>query len=458
MASKKEKILVVDDDLRMRELLAEILAGAGFRPVLAGDGEAALQLLEQQEFALVITDLKMPGADGMEVLESARRRDRDRPVLLISAYGTVPDAMSAMRLGVFDFLEKPFEHDSLLLAVERAVDHFRLVTRNRELDETISQLQCKELIGSSRAIGEVKNFIAKVAPLDVSVLIQGETGTGKELVARLLHDNSRRANQRFLPINCGALPENLLESELFGHEKGAFTGADHSKPGLVEQADGGTLFLDEVHTMPAACQVKILRFLQDHRYMRVGGSGEARADVRVVAAANADLRREIAAGRFREDLFYRLNLTTVHIPPLRQRPTDLPELAYFFLRRAARLYDKDIRRIDEEVLTRMRRYHWPGNVRELENCISSGVIMSEGPTLNSLTLPAATELDTDSGPAPGTESPAAGICTLEEMERDLIQRALETTGHNRAAAARLLGIDSSTLWRKLKRSQRLSNP
>ena len=455
MGEERERILVADDDRRMRELLAEILAADGYRPVVAEEGEIALRLLEQQEFALVISDLKMPGAGGIEVLEASRRRDPDRPVILVSAYGTVPDAMAAMRLGVFDFLEKPFDHELLLLAVRRALSHQRLVERNRELDRTVSQLKSLELVGSGREMKKLKGLIAKVAPLDVTVLIQGETGTGKELVARLIHERSRRAGRRFMPINCGALPENLLESELFGHERGAFTGAGQEKQGLVELADGGTLFLDEVHTLPPACQVKILRFLQDHRFMRVGGTVERGADVRVVAAANTDLEEEIRAGSFRADLFYRLNVMTVHLPPLRRRLSDLQELAYFFLARACSLYGKEIRRIDEEVLNRLRSHDWPGNIRELENCISNAVIMNEGETLGAVSLPAG-EREHPGGSCShcrdGTLEPRLG--TLQEMEDEFIGRALEATNNNRAAAARILGIDASTLWRKLKRGER----
>jgi DNA-binding NtrC family response regulator len=438
------RVLVADDDLRMRELLAEVLARGGLRVSVAADGKEALQLLAERDFDLVLTDLKMPGAGGIDVLDAAKAQDLDRPVILITAHGTVPAALAAMRQGAYDFIEKPFDHDLLLLTVERALAHYRLVQRNRELARTLSELKDTELIGSGGAMQRLKGLIAKVAPLEVTVLIQGETGTGKELAARLIHRHSRRAAGRFLPVNCGALPETLLESELFGHEKGAFTGAGQAKKGLVELADGGTLFLDEIQTMPPAFQVKLLRFLQDHTFMRVGGIEERRADVRVVAAANTDLRQEIAAGRFREDLFYRLNMIIVPLPPLRERLEDLPELAYFFLGRAARLYEKEVHRIGEQVLHQLLTHDWPGNVRELENCITGAVIMCEGDTLRGVSLPELAARAREGG-----EPPA--LRPLREMEQEMIRRALAATGNNRAAAARLLGIDGSTLWRKMKR-------
>jgi DNA-binding NtrC family response regulator len=443
--SSGRSILVADDDLRMRELLAEIVAGAGQGVTLAADGAEALKLLAENEFDLVLTDLKMPGAGGIDVLDAAKIQDADRPVILVTAHGTVPAAMAAVRRGAYDFIEKPFEPEVLLLAVERALAHYHLVRRHRELDRTLVELKASELVGSGNAMQRLKGFVAKIAPLDVPVLIQGETGTGKELVARLIHRHSSRAKGRFLPVNCGALPDALLESELFGHEKGAFTGAGQTKKGLVELADGGTLFLDEVQAMPITFQVKLLRFLQDHTFMRVGGVEERSADLRVVAAANADLRQEVAAGRFREDLFYRLNMITVSLPSLHERLEDVPELAYFFLARAARLFEKEVRGISDQVLMQLLTYNWPGNVRELENCIGRAVIMSEGDTLEAVSLP-------ESAAGRHDDSIPASIRPLREMEQEMIRRALAATGNNRAAAARLLGIDVTTLWRKMKRA------
>ncbi len=441
-----EQVLVVDDDLRMRELLAEILYNRGLQVTVADDGREALGYLAAQSFDLVVTDLKMPEVDGIAVLEAVKAKDKELPVILVTAHGTVQAALATMRQGAYDFIEKPFDPDALLLAVDRALDHYRLVLRARKLDTAIMEMQDSQLIGSGPAMQKVKQLIARMAPLDVTVLIQGETGTGKELAARLIHRHSRRASARFLAVNCAALPETLLESEMFGHEKGAFTGANHVKQGIVELADGGTLFLDEINAMPPSFQVKLLRFLQDHKYMRVGGTQERSTNVRVVAAGNMDLRNEVAAGRFRQDLFYRLNVMPLEIPPLRRRREDIAELTHFLLHRAARLYEKDIRRVSKDVLGRLTSYFWPGNVRELDNVVSNAVIMAEDDVLQHVNLPESSE-----ALQPPSDADAVIPEPLREMERKMIRQALHVTKGNRAAAARILGIDASTLWRKMQR-------
>ncbi len=437
-------VLIVDDDRRMRELLAEIFTAHGYRVMCAADGEEAVRSLSQDRFGLVITDLQMPQRDGLGILQHALSIDSELPVILITGHGSVDSAIAAMKQGAYDYIEKPFDPEELLLVAERAASHYRLSCRARELHETLEKVRAHELIGSGPQMAKVKKLVAQIASLDVSILIQGETGTGKELVARLIHNSSRRRERKFLPVNCGGVTESLLESELFGHEPGAFTGANVMKKGLVELADGGTLFLDEINNMPPMFQAKILRFLQDQSFMRVGGAKELHADVRIVAATNIDLALEIREKRFRDDLYYRLKVMTVKLPPLRRRPDDIPELAYYFLQKYNRLYEKNINRIQNTTFNLLNDYPWPGNVRELENSISSAVIMATGSTLTPASLPE--ELKTGAVSFPRAES-----LNLQEMEKTLIVKALDKTNGNKAKAARLLGIDTSTLWRKLKR-------
>jgi transcriptional regulator with PAS, ATPase and Fis domain len=312
------------------------------------------------------------------------------------------------------------------------------------MNSALRDLRSHELIGGGPAMQKVKNLVAKIAPLDVSVMIQGETGTGKELIARLVHRNSRRAGNLFLPINCGAIAINLLESELFGHEQGAFTGAEQQKKGLVELASSGTLFLDELNSMPAAFQAKILRFLQERSFFRVGGSKELHSDVRIVAATNVNLVEEVAAGRFRDDLYFRLSIMVLRLPPLRERTEDIPELACYFLRKYSALYEKKVDRIDQYTLDQLVDYPWPGNIRELENVISSSVIMATGTAITSASLP-------DDFRKGSLVTTAEDSMKLSDMEQSMMRKALLKSDGNKARAARMLGIDTSTLWRKIKR-------
>ncbi len=439
-------ILIVDDDRRLRELLVEVFGEQGWQVRGAADGDEAVAAMSQDRFGLIITDLKMPGQDGMAILRQAVAIDEDVPVIMITGHGSVDSAIEAIRQGAYDYIQKPFDPEEVVLVARRAVDHYALIRRTRELGQTIEELRAQELIGSGPEMQRVKELVAMVAALDVTILIQGETGTGKELVAKLVHRSSRRSAEKFLPVNCGGITESLLESELFGHEAGAFTGAGGQKKGLVELADRGTLFLDEINNMPASFQAKMLRFLQDQTFMRVGGSKELRADVRVVAATNIDLADAIRAGRFRDDLYYRLKVMTIKLPPLRERPGDIMELAYYFLQKYSRLYEKEVTKINTAALDCLAAYPWPGNVRELENVIGSAVIMAGGTAITPAALPE--ELRQGAASHPDVES-----LNLQEMEQRLIQKALVRTKGNKARAARLLGIDTSTLWRKLKRLQ-----
>ncbi len=439
-------ILLVDDDQRQLELLTEVFTDHAYRVTACSGGDEALVMLDDGGFDTVVTDLKMPGLDGTTVLEAARRGDPELPVIVITGYGTVDSAIAAMKIGAYDYIEKPFDPEELVYVVARAVEHYRLVRTNRELAAEVASLRPEELIGDSAPMRQVKDMIQRLASLDVPVLISGETGTGKELVARLLHRASTRAKGRFLAVNCAAFSEPLLESELFGHEKGAFTGAVSTKKGIFEAAAGGTLFLDEVNSMSPALQARLLRVLQEGVFLRVGGTREIATDIRLLGATNADLKAEVEAGRFRDDLYYRLNVMTIELPPLRKRGDDIPRLAYHFLRRFAGEYGKEVTAIDSGAVARLMAHSWPGNVRELENVVGRAVIMAAGPTLTAGDLSAV--LDADAPAA--TDLP---LMPLAEMERLMIKKALHVTGGNRSRAAALLGIDASTLWRKMKRWQ-----
>jgi DNA-binding NtrC family response regulator len=424
----------------------EVFESEGYQVVPCANGKEALVNLAPDTFDTVITDLKMPDVSGTDVLKAALGIDRELPVIIITGHGTVDSAIEAMKIGAYDYIQKPFDPEELSLVTKKTVKHYRLIRENRELAAAIVTLQTNDCVGESKIMRQVRALIERVAPLDVSVLIQGETGTGKELAARLIHKAGKRASEKFLAVNCGALNEALLESELFGHEKGAFTGADNRKKGLFELSDGGTLFLDEINSMSPALQVKLLRVLQEKTFLRVGGQNEISVDVRIVSASNADLQAEVAAGRFRNDLFYRLKVMDLTLPPLRKRSEDIPELAYYFLRKYAAKYEKKISAISHATLQRLVTYSWPGNIRELENCISRALIMESSASLQPDSLPP--ELIPSSTKRQEENLP---IMPLSEVEKMMIQKALIQTHGNKAQAAQLLGIDTSTLWRKMKR-------
>jgi len=440
------RLLIIDDDLRQRELLQEIFTENGYDVTACGDSRDALILLENDQFDSIITDLKMPHINGTEILKASQQKDSELPVIIITGHGTVDSAIEAMKIGAYDYIQKPFDPEELVLATRKAVDHYTLIKKNHEMAAAIVTLQAKEFIGSSSAMLVVKSLIERVAPLDVSVLIQGETGTGKELAARLIHQASKRSQNKFLAINCGALNESLLESELFGHEKGSFTGADKEKKGLLELAAGGSLFLDEINSMSTGLQVKLLRVLQENSFMRVGGSKEIHTDIRVISASNANLREEVEQGRFRADLFYRLNVMDITMPPLRDKREDIPELAYWFLKKFSSKYEKKITAISNRAISRLSDYDWPGNVRELENSISRAIIMEQSQTLSEQNLPK--EISGVKQSSHGSDLP---LMPLAEMEEYMIKKALHKTNGNKTKAAKILGIDNSTLWRKLKR-------
>lgn len=441
----KNKLLIIDDDLRMRQLLEEKFKKHGYSVISTVDSRDALMIISDEPFDAVVTDLKMPHIEGMEILEFSKQKDPDVPVIVITGYGTVDSAIDAMKKGAYDYLQKPFDPEELLLIVKRAIEHYQLIKRNRALSETIETLRADELIGSSQSMREVKALIKKVASLDITVLIQGETGTGKEIAARLIHKSSLRADKSFLPVNCGAIAETILESELFGHERGAFTGADHTKKGLLESADSGSLFLDEINSMSPALQVKVLRFLQDKTYLKVGGTEVKKADVRIIAASNSNLKDEVESHRFREDLYYRLNMFIINLPPLSRRKEDIPELSYHFLRKYTNKYEKKLNVISDEAMKLLADYPWPGNVRELENTIERAIIVETEKALTAKSLHDDILRRKTSNPLD-----SLGLISIGEMEIYLIKRALRETGNNKTQAAKVLGIDQSTLWRKIK--------
>jgi two-component system response regulator AtoC len=442
-------VLVVEDEANMRRVLRALLRRDGHRVLEARDGAEALEMLDDERVDVLLSDLRMPRMNGLELLEETRKRDRRVPLILLTAYGTVGSAVEALKHGAFDYLTKPFDPEEVRQAVAKAV-------RTQELDSAETSASADEdperlLVGESRGLAEVKRVIERVAPTPATVLITGESGTGKELVARSLHLRSNRREQPFVKINCAAIPENLLESELFGYEKGAFTGAAARKPGRFELADGGTLFLDEIGEIPRTAQPKLLRALQEGRFFRVGGTQTVAVDVRLVAATNRDLREEVRTGGFREDLFYRINVVPIQLPPLRERIDDLEPLAELFLERFARRLEKPVDRLEPDALAALRGHAWPGNIRELENVLERAVLLCEGSSVGAADLPRelVAEASTDGGTAPGTLRERVRRET-RRLERQAIVEAMEATGWNVTRAARRLGLSRRGLQLKLK--------
>ncbi len=446
------RILVVEDNDRLRRGIARALgdAGATVEQAAAGDEAIARLRSERVPFDAVVTDLRLPGAPGLEVLDAAREASATTAVLLMTAYGSIDSAVEAMRRGAFDFVQKPFELEQLELRVSRALEHGRLV---REVDhlraERAERLGAHNLIGSSDALRDAVELAQRVASSPSTVLVTGETGTGKELVAGLIHECSERSQAPFVKVNCAALPETLLESELFGHERGAFTGADRTRVGRFEQAHGGTLFLDEIGDLATTTQAKLLRVLQEREFHRLGGTRPIEVDVRIVAATNQALEDEIAAGRFREDLYFRLNVIRIQLPPLRERPEDIEVLAQHFLDHFAAEMGRPARVFGDAALRLMRSYAWPGNVRELRNAIERAVLLSEGERVD--------EVDLDGGPGAGAAVAEAtppwerGEWTLERVEEQLVRSALEHCDWVQKDAASRLGVSRRKLNYMIRR-------
>ncbi len=440
------RVLIVDDEANARTALSEILREEGFVSETAADGFKALGKLEEFHPDVILTDLKMPGLDGLGLMEKAKELSPDAVVLVMTAYGTIHSAVDAVKRGAENYLTKPLDDtDALVALVAKGVEKSRLLQETRKLRERLRERNVfGHIVGEHAAMKHLLELVEQVAPSRASVLVMGESGTGKELIAEAIHRHSPRAGKPFVRLNCAALAETLLESELFGHERGAFTGALGRREGRFRQADGGTLLLDEVSEIPLSLQVKLLRFLQTREFERVGGNETLKVDVRVIAATNRDLEEQIRAGRFREDLYYRLNVVTLAIPPLRERASDVASLATFFLRKYAQENGKRIEGFDEHALEALMRYRWPGNVRELENAIERAVVLGHGPRIERRHLPTSVVPDVEKKRAP--QVPGA---TIQELEKWAILETLEAVGGSTSRAATVLGISPRKIQYKL---------
>ncbi|WP_437873592.1 sigma-54-dependent transcriptional regulator [Sorangium sp. So ce363] len=450
------RVLVVDDEPGLRQVLHIAFHRKGYEVVVAPGARAAIEAIRQnpQPFPLVLTDLVMPDGSGIEVLTAAKARSNATEVIVMTAHSTVESALDAMRHGAYDFVTKPFSPAELTALAAKALEKSSIVAENQRLRAQLERLDLpsREPLGTSAAMQRIAELIAKIAPTRTTVLLTGESGTGKERVARAIHDQSDRAARPFMVVNCGALPEALMESELFGHEKGSFTGAGARSMGLFREADGGTLLLDEIGELPAALQVKLLRVLQERKVRPVGAAAEISVDVRVLAATNRDVEAEVRQGRFRQDLYYRLNVIRIELPPLRERPGDISRLAERFLRRFAAELGKDVRGLTTDAVRALDAYGFPGNVRELENMMERAVALAGGPTIGLGDLPSAVA-GLSASPAPLLAQLPPEGCALDEvigeLERRLILQALERTGGVRKAAAKLLGVSFRSLRYRL---------
>jgi DNA-binding NtrC family response regulator len=449
MTGPTPTILIVEDEAKMRRLLELDLGDDGFQTLSAEDAELGLKLLQNNSVDLVITDLKLPGMNGLEFLQAVKRFQEALPVVVMTAFGTVETAVEAMKAGASDYVLKPFSLDEMRMVVHKELDVQRLRVENRSLREALQhRYQHPNLVARSARMQEVLATVERVAPTNSTVLLGGESGVGKDLVARAIHEKSRRASGPFIKINSAAIPENLLESELFGYEKGAFTGATGSKPGTFELADKGTLFLDEIGDVPPVTQVKLLRVLQEREFERLGGTKTIKVDVRLVAATNRDLRAALEEGTFREDLYYRLNVVPIDIPPLRDHKEDIPELVNLFLTRFGQDSGKKITGLSPEAFKLLMDYHWPGNVRELQNIMERASALAAGPVLG------ASDIHIDSRSA-GPADVQAGFLpegmTLEHWEDEMIREALRRAHGNKSQAARLLGLSRNALRYRLSK-------
>lgn len=440
------RILAIDDDRAARELLLRLLTGRQYDVTLAEDGEVGMALLEPDRFDLILSDIRMGATSGYDVLTAARARCPETPVILLTAFGDMDGAMEAIRQGAYDYLSKPFQIAQLLQVCERALALRRLTLENRLLKRAFKEkYHLRSMVGSSPPMLEVYKLVARVAPSPVTVFIQGESGTGKELVARAIHAESPRASRPFVALNCGALAEGVLESELFGHERGAFTGAQAARVGLLKEADGGTLFLDEIHAISPKMQTQLLRVLQEGELRRVGSSRSERIDVRFVAATNQDLTAMVADGRFREDLYYRLHVVAIRLPTLRERREDIPLLIEHFLGRQERSAGRTFA-LTPEALDALMQHDWPGNVRELENTLARAVVLSHQGLIMPSDLPVSLRR---SEASPSDTSLFQERPTLEQLSRRYATKVLQEEGGNKTKAAQVLGIDRKTLYRLL---------
>ncbi len=441
----KASILVVDDEKVVRDSLTRWFGEYGYRVSTAGSGKEALGLLSERPFDVMLVDIKMPGMDGLELLRRTREAVPDAVVIIMTAYGTVDYAVQALKQGAYDFVKKPFDPDDLARLVEKALEHRGLVAENIQLKRSLDQVsQFDDIVGDSPEMRDLLEMVRNVAETDSTVLIVGESGTGKELIARAVHAASPRRYMPIVPVSCGALPDTLVESELFGHEKGAFTGAQYRRKGKLELADGGTLFLDEIGEISPKTQVDLLRVLEERAFTRLGGHEVIHVDFRLITATHRDLEQRVAEGKFRQDLFYRLNVVTLRCPPLRERTGDIPLLAEHFMKKLSRQMSRRFELIEPEAMELLQRHPWPGNVRELENAIERAMVVGTPPAIRARDLPVP-------GPAGGEGAARPGGTSLAAVEREHIQRILLKHRGNVTRAARELEIDRVTLYNKIKK-------
>lgn len=442
------RILIVDDEKITLKNLEYVMKKEGYEVAATMSGPNALKLLQEQEFDVVLTDLKMEKVDGMEILEKTKQMYPDTEVIMITAYATIPSAVETMKKGAYDYIAKPIKLDEVRKIVKDAAEKVRLKKENRMLREQLEKYEGRvKIITQDPEMQRLLDVARQIAPTDCNVLITGESGTGKELFARYIHFHSKRVDGPFFAINCGAFTEELLSNELFGHEKGAFTGATNMKKGLIEAASGGTLFLDEITEMPPSMQVKLLRVIQEKELLRVGGTEPVKVDVRFIAATNRDIQDSIKSGQFRQDLYYRLNVVSLRIPPLSERRDDIPLLIQYFLKKYSTLMQKDVTEVSEDVMALLMNYDFPGNVRELENIIERGVALTNSNEIEIGHLPE----DLKQLSIRTFRKKEGRIPTLEEQEEAYIKWVLKEVGGNKTLAAQILGIDRVSLWRKLKR-------
>ena len=449
-----QRVLVIDDEDNMRHMLKTMLGKEGYHVESAADGAAGLQILDESDFDLVLCDIKMPRMDGMTFLRSARQNHPHTTYIMMSAYGTIEVAVQAMKEGAYDYISKPFKADEVILTLKKAEEQERLKEENTRLKTKINEIEKKysfeNIVARSEAMAHVFDLVSKVAEHKTTVLITGESGTGKELIAKAIHSSGPRSLKPLVSINCGGIPENLLESELFGYKKGAFTGAEHDKPGRFDEANGGTIFLDEIGELPLSLQVKLLRVLQEEEVSPLGGVGSIKVDTRVITATARDLSEETTKGRFREDLFYRINVMTIHVPPLRERRGDIPLLVGYFIDIFNRKLNKNIEGLSSEAMPILMGYSWPGNVRELENVIERAILLNTGRWITPAELPP-NIVQVSKVPSHLEEETLSIKKASKKLERDLIEKVLKLTGGNRSQAARILEISRPILISRIKK-------
>jgi two-component system response regulator AtoC len=443
-------IIVIDDEQRQRNILETILEGEGYEVHTAPSAEKGLELIRTFIPDIVLTDLKMSGISGLQLLAALPDGSVKPSVIIMTAYGTISSAVEAMKKGAFDYLTKPLEKDAIVMTVQKAAERMQLIRENITLRNALyEKFSMDGIIGSSRRMQEIMDVVKKVAPTSVTVLIFGESGTGKELIARAVHYNSLRKTGPFTAINCAAIPDNLIESELFGYEPGAFTGATHRKNGLFEASNKGTLFLDEIGDLPLLTQTKLLRVLQDKEIRRIGGHDSIKIDVRILAATNKDLEKEVSSGKFREDLFYRLKVVTVELPSLKERKEDIPSLVDFFISKYNQEFGKRVKGASEGALKALKDYYWPGNIRQLESVVERAVLMCDCESISMVDIRGELKIPGSSGPF-DIEIPDEGI-NFEEMEKMLIKKAMAKANNVATRAARLLGMSYKTFWYRLEK-------